>query len=198
MAAVSTPLCGSSGQPRPRPRPRAHRSRHLALSALLAMPSPSRRRLQTALAAAGKPPGEAEEQVPSWARPGADEPPPWAREGGGSAQGPGAGQVPFYAYLLASAITAIAAVRFFLRFPFLAVACSEPSLLTAWLGAADRVHLRVHEPAAGVRDHQPRQRPVRAAPRLLRLHWHPDLRTCIHSIHRIRSSSFYRAWSSID
>ena len=59
-----------------------------------------------------KPPaGEAEEKVPAWAKPGAEEPPPWAREGG-AARGPEeAGQVPFYAYLLASAITAIAAVR---------------------------------------------------------------------------------------
>jgi len=58
-----------------------------------------------------KPPGEEEEQVPAWAKPGADEPPPWVRDGG-AARGPEeAGQVPFYAYLLASAITAIAAVR---------------------------------------------------------------------------------------
>lgn len=57
--------------------------------------------------------GEADEQVPSWARPGSDEPPPWAREGGGGGgqQEPGAVELPFFAYLLASAITAIAAVR---------------------------------------------------------------------------------------
>jgi hypothetical protein len=58
-----------------------------------------------------KPPGEEEEQVPAWAKPGADEPPPWAREGGAARGQEEAGQVPFYAYLLASAITAIAAVR---------------------------------------------------------------------------------------
>uniref|UniRef100_A0A0E0HG76 Uncharacterized protein n=1 Tax=Oryza nivara TaxID=4536 RepID=A0A0E0HG76_ORYNI len=56
--------------------------------------------------------GEADEQVPSWARPGSDEPPPWAREGGGGGgqQEPGAVELPFFAYLLASAITAIAAI----------------------------------------------------------------------------------------
>uniref|UniRef100_A0A0E0DTD3 Uncharacterized protein n=1 Tax=Oryza meridionalis TaxID=40149 RepID=A0A0E0DTD3_9ORYZ len=54
--------------------------------------------------------GEADEQVPSWARPGSDEPPPWAREGGGGQQEPGAVELPFFAYLLASAITAIAAI----------------------------------------------------------------------------------------
>lgn len=75
---------------------------------LLGRPSP-RRRLQTALAATGKTPGEAEEQVPAWAKPGADEPPPWEREGG-AARGQEARQVPFYAYLLASTITAIAAI----------------------------------------------------------------------------------------
>jgi len=42
-----------------------------------------------------------------------------------------------------------------------------------------RLHLRVHEPAAGVRDHRLRQRPVRAAPGLLRLHRHPDLRVSV-------------------
>ncbi|GJN14782.1 hypothetical protein PR202_gb01641 [Eleusine coracana subsp. coracana] len=112
--AVSTSPCGSGHQSL-RPRTTRAQFRHLALPALLGRPSSSsgRSRPHTSVAAAGgKPPGEAEERVPAWARPGADEPPPWAREGsGGSAQGPGAGgQVPFYAYLLASAITAIAAI----------------------------------------------------------------------------------------
>jgi hypothetical protein len=101
--AVSTSVCTSSrrstGCPNVRPQARP----------LLGRPSP-RRRLQTALAATGKTPGEAEEQVPAWAKPGADEPPPWEREGG-AARGQEARQVPFYAYLLASTITAIAAVR---------------------------------------------------------------------------------------
>ncbi|KAL5202801.1 hypothetical protein ABZP36_013753 [Zizania latifolia] len=73
-----------------------------------------RRRIWQVAATEGsaKSSGEAEEQVPSWARPGSDEPPPWARDGGGGgggAQEPGV-QLPFYAYLLASAITAIAAI----------------------------------------------------------------------------------------
>ncbi|KAK3138420.1 hypothetical protein QOZ80_5AG0368760 [Eleusine coracana subsp. coracana] len=103
--AVSTSPCGS-GHQSPRPRRRTRQAHGLACPPLLG-------RLHTAVAAAGgKPPGEAEERVPAWARPGADEPPPWAREGGGgSAQGPGAGgQVPFYAYLLASAIAAIGSI----------------------------------------------------------------------------------------
>ncbi|KAH6837640.1 transmembrane protein [Perilla frutescens var. hirtella] len=46
--------------------------------------------------------------VPSWARPGSDELPPWARQ---EAQKETSGfEVPFYVYLLASAVTAIAAV----------------------------------------------------------------------------------------
>ncbi|KAL8550017.1 hypothetical protein ACS0TY_008731 [Phlomoides rotata] len=46
--------------------------------------------------------------APSWAQPGSDEPPPWARQ---EAQKDSSGfEVPFYVYLLASAITAIAAI----------------------------------------------------------------------------------------
>lgn len=46
--------------------------------------------------------------VPSWARPGSDELPPWARQ---EAQKETSGfEVPFFVYLLASAVTAIAAV----------------------------------------------------------------------------------------
>ncbi|XP_057500610.1 uncharacterized protein LOC130784660 [Actinidia eriantha] len=53
---------------------------------------------------------EAKESLPTWARPGSDEPPPWARgESSQSESGQGF-QVPFYVYLLASAITAIAAI----------------------------------------------------------------------------------------
>lgn len=50
--------------------------------------------------------------VPSWAEPGSDEPPPWARN---EAQKESSSfEVPFYLYLLASVITAIAAVNEFL------------------------------------------------------------------------------------
>lgn len=54
---------------------------------------------------------KSEETVPSWAKPDSDEPPPWAREGGkdNAATGPGL-ELPFGVYLLASAVTAIAAI----------------------------------------------------------------------------------------
>ncbi|XP_010317056.1 uncharacterized protein [Solanum lycopersicum] len=46
--------------------------------------------------------------VPTWAKPGTDEPPPWARN---EAQKDSSSiQVPFVVYLLASAVTAIAAI----------------------------------------------------------------------------------------
>ncbi|XP_057809333.1 uncharacterized protein LOC131023768 [Salvia miltiorrhiza] len=46
--------------------------------------------------------------VPAWARPGSKEPPPWARQ---EAQKDTSGfEVPFYVYLIASSITAIAAI----------------------------------------------------------------------------------------
>ncbi|XP_050228519.1 uncharacterized protein LOC126677783 [Mercurialis annua] len=52
-----------------------------------------------------------EESVPSWAKPGSDEPPPWARSepDPNSTNNPTL-QLPYGVYLLASAITAIAAI----------------------------------------------------------------------------------------
>ncbi|KAJ0977959.1 hypothetical protein J5N97_013433 [Dioscorea zingiberensis] len=54
-------------------------------------------------------PSQSDERIPSWARPDSDEPPPWARDGGNGSPQP-TFEIPFYAYLLASAITAIAAI----------------------------------------------------------------------------------------
>lgn len=52
--------------------------------------------------------GGEDPSTPSWAQPGSDEPPPWARN---EAQKEASGfEVPFYVYLIASSITAIAAV----------------------------------------------------------------------------------------
>ncbi|KAJ9146822.1 hypothetical protein P3X46_029046 [Hevea brasiliensis] len=57
---------------------------------------------------------KSEESIPSWARPDSDELPPWARdEANGNANANSAKQnfeIPFFVYLLASAITAIAAI----------------------------------------------------------------------------------------
>ncbi|KAJ1263454.1 hypothetical protein BS78_09G185800 [Paspalum vaginatum] len=129
-AAISTSVCSC---PKVR-RPEARLARPLLGTRPLSSP---RRRLQTALAAAGKPPGEAEEQVPAWARPGADEPPPWEREGG-AARGPDAAQVPFYAYLLASAITAIAAIGSIFEYtnqrPVFGIVGSDSALYAPLLG----------------------------------------------------------------
>lgn len=52
--------------------------------------------------------------IPSWAQPDSEEPPPWARNEA-QLQTSSAFELPFYVYLLASAITAIAAVRFILN-----------------------------------------------------------------------------------
>ncbi|KAK8542326.1 hypothetical protein V6N12_014927 [Hibiscus sabdariffa] len=55
--------------------------------------------------------GKSEESLPSWARPDSDEPPPWAQdEGGKGSTEQQSFEVPFFVYLLASAITAIAAI----------------------------------------------------------------------------------------
>lgn len=62
---------------------------------------------------------KSKESEPSWANPDSDEPPPWARNEGGSSTSQDSFEVPFYVYLLASAITAIAAVCIFsLSLPF--------------------------------------------------------------------------------
>ncbi|KAK6928797.1 hypothetical protein RJ641_005002 [Dillenia turbinata] len=53
---------------------------------------------------------DSEETIPSWAKPDSDEPPPWARDEGKANTSQQSFEVPFYVYLLASAITAIAAI----------------------------------------------------------------------------------------
>ena len=55
---------------------------------------------------------KSKEPQSSWANPDSDEPPPWARNEGPSSTSQENFEVPFYVYLLASAITAIAAVCF--------------------------------------------------------------------------------------
>ncbi|CAK8543517.1 unnamed protein product [Lathyrus sativus] len=55
---------------------------------------------------------KSDEKIPSWAKPDSNEPPPWAQneaqnKSSSSEQG---FEIPFYVYLLASAITAIAAI----------------------------------------------------------------------------------------
>ncbi|XP_008786799.2 uncharacterized protein LOC103705013 [Phoenix dactylifera] len=53
---------------------------------------------------------QSDEKIPSWARPDSDEPPPWARDEGNDSTSPQTIAIPFYVYLVASAVTAIAAV----------------------------------------------------------------------------------------
>lgn len=53
---------------------------------------------------------KSEESVPSWAKPDSDEPPPWARNEGKPNELKEGFEIPFFVYLLASAITAIAAI----------------------------------------------------------------------------------------
>ncbi|KAL8266000.1 hypothetical protein R6Q59_003344 [Mikania micrantha] len=48
-----------------------------------------------------------EQTTPSWAKPDSDEPPPWARN---ETQQSSSFELPFFVYLLASAVTAIAAI----------------------------------------------------------------------------------------
>lgn len=74
----------------------------------------NRRNLQVVAATEGSAKSEpSDPKIPSWAKPDSDELPPWARkEGKGQSADPAeqAFQIPFYVYLLSSAIVAIAAV----------------------------------------------------------------------------------------
>ncbi|KAK9074836.1 hypothetical protein SSX86_003157 [Deinandra increscens subsp. villosa] len=54
--------------------------------------------------------GDEEQSTPSWAKPGSDEPPPWARNETQQSSSSSGFELPFFVYLLASAITAIAAI----------------------------------------------------------------------------------------
>ncbi|KAL9247778.1 hypothetical protein vseg_021172 [Gypsophila vaccaria] len=65
-----------------------------------------------ALAATKRPAkaSESDEKLPSWAQPDSDEPPPWARGEGNPTELKEGVELPFFVYLLASAVTAIAAV----------------------------------------------------------------------------------------
>ncbi|KAF7818374.1 uncharacterized protein G2W53_023829 [Senna tora] len=53
---------------------------------------------------------KSDEAIPSWAKPDSDEPPPWARDQPNNNTSGQGFVIPFYVYLLASAITAIAAI----------------------------------------------------------------------------------------
>ncbi|GLU14698.1 hypothetical protein SLE2022_312520 [Rubroshorea leprosula] len=53
---------------------------------------------------------KSEETVPSWAKPDSDEPPPWARDERKDNAAGESFEIPFFVYLLASAVTAIAAI----------------------------------------------------------------------------------------
>ncbi|PUZ65444.1 hypothetical protein GQ55_3G223100 [Panicum hallii var. hallii] len=133
--AVSASLCSSSDHLGLRPTSVNHHLGRSLLGGRIA--GRCRRRRLMVLAAAGKPPGEAEEQVPAWAKPGAEEPPPWERKGG-AVQGQEAGQVPFYAYLLASAVTAIAAIGSIFEYtnqrPVFGIVGSDSALYAPLLG----------------------------------------------------------------
>lgn len=65
---------------------------------------------------------KSDETIPSWAKPDSDEPPPWAREDGKKNSSKLNFELPFIVYLLASAVTAIAAVSF-LSSCYLAFCC---------------------------------------------------------------------------
>ncbi|KAK1259307.1 hypothetical protein QJS04_geneDACA001438 [Acorus gramineus] len=81
---------------------------------------------------------ESDEKIPSWARPDSDEPPPWARDEGKDGSSKQGFEVPFYVYLLASAITAIAAIGSIFEYanqkPVFGVLSSDSVFYTPLLG----------------------------------------------------------------
>lgn len=63
-----------------------------------------------AVTESSKEPSKTEETIPAWARADSDVPPPWAQDEGKESKSQQIFEIPFYVYLLASAVTAIAAV----------------------------------------------------------------------------------------
>ncbi|XP_010532983.1 PREDICTED: uncharacterized protein LOC104808852 [Tarenaya hassleriana] len=100
------------------------------------------RRLVVSFGSQGQGSGNSEEKVPSWAKTDSDEPPPWARdEGGGSSNGGSPQQdfqIPFFVYLLASTVTAIAAIGSVFEYvnkkPVFGVLSSDSIFYTPLLG----------------------------------------------------------------
>ncbi|XP_015969653.1 uncharacterized protein LOC107493093 [Arachis duranensis] len=73
--------------------------------------TPSHRLVVVAVTQGSAESNKSDENIPSWAKPDSDEPPPWARDDASASSSLQQGfQVPFFIYLLASAITAIAAI----------------------------------------------------------------------------------------
>ncbi|CAN1139347.1 hypothetical protein LINPERPRIM_LOCUS24104 [Linum perenne] len=70
----------------------------------------NRQRSIVVRSSSGKKPDKPSSPIPSWADPKSEEEPPWARGESSKQTNGGEFQIPFYAYLLASAITAIAAI----------------------------------------------------------------------------------------
>ncbi|XP_020227835.1 uncharacterized protein LOC109809027 [Cajanus cajan] len=71
---------------------------------------PPRRLVVVAVTQGSTESSKSDEKIPSWAKPDSNEPPPWARDEPNNKNSQQGFEIPFYAYLLASAITAIAAV----------------------------------------------------------------------------------------
>ncbi|KAH7306235.1 hypothetical protein KP509_22G002900 [Ceratopteris richardii] len=80
---------------------------------------------------------EEDSKVPSWAQPGSSEPPPWETKQSASAE-ISAFEIPFYAYLLASVIVAIAAIgsifEYFNKNPIFGVVLPDSPLYAPILG----------------------------------------------------------------
>ncbi|KAJ4965296.1 hypothetical protein NE237_017145 [Protea cynaroides] len=126
MAVASLSICTSSLTHRPKDQ--NPRSQKPSSGVKGVIPSPSiisetcnihgdhyMRRLSSKFTASAGPEGSAkssksEETIPSWAKPDSDEQPPWAKDEGKQNLSGQTFEIPFYAYLLASAVVAIAAV----------------------------------------------------------------------------------------
>lgn len=105
---------------------------HKTLDQPTAKRSPSRRGRQKkishrfsvfALTESSKEPSKNEETIPSWARADSDVPPPWAQDEAKGSASQQIFEIPFFVYLLASAVTAIAAVSSLFLFIFRPMVC---------------------------------------------------------------------------
>jgi len=113
---------------------------------------------------------KSDEKIPSWAKPDSDEPPPWARDESNNNTSQQGVEIPFFAYLLASAITAIAAVSN--QFTTTIVIVFYLFLNRVSFAITDWIHFRICKPKTGLRSINIGQHVLCSLAWFFCLHWH--------------------------
>lgn len=121
---------------------------------------------------------KSEESIPSWAKPDSEEPPPWARDEFNNNVSQQGFVLPFYVYLLASAIIAIAAVSSFLLLNFIISSLLYSYVIYACFVLflnADWFYFRVRQPKTRLWSFELRQHFLCSLAWILCVYWHSPL-----------------------